>query len=127
LRRQHDNDEHCLAGIARPDHLYREATLPEGKDLATWYREHAEKLDSNAYHRDLNNVVATSLLPLLEKHPEHWPAVAYINIAKLDRSYDFPRYLSVWHANCPKKHRSFVRDIAQRFGVMLADRAGQGE
>ncbi len=104
-----------------------DAKLPAGADLEKWYREHAVKLDGNPYQRNHNNVVAAALLPLIEKQPEHWQAVAYINVAKLDRSYDFPRYLSSWHENCPQKHRPFVREIAQKFGVTISDMVGLGE
>ncbi len=99
------------------DERMEKARLPEGQTLAGWYRENAEALSKNATDRTRNTTVATELLPVFEGAPEHWEAVSFINKEQFDATTTFPRFLEAWHANCPEKHRPFVREIALKFGI----------
>ncbi len=93
--------------------------LPADTTLARWYQTNAEQLRSRLDLRENQRVVAGVLLPLFEQHPEHWAAVGYLNLEELPGSQSFPEYLAAWHRGCPKKHQSFVRRIADRFGIVL--------
>jgi hypothetical protein len=95
------------------------AALPEGKTLAQWYAANAEQLKKDATQRELNGVVATALLPLLEKSPEHWAAVGYVNTAEYKEGRTFEQYLKDWHASVPEKHRGFVKEVAGKLGFKI--------
>jgi hypothetical protein len=93
--------------------------LPEGKTLAQWYGEHAEDLSANATNRGWNGIVAESLLELLEKKPEHWEAVSWLN-AETHEEMSFGEYLASWRRHVPAKHKDFVRQVGALFGVKVA-------
>jgi hypothetical protein len=97
----------------------KKAALKEGVTLAKWYAEHAEKLKADGTQRELNTVVAAALLPIIEKSPGSWEAVAYWNEKKTKDARSFERCLIDWRASVPEKHRSFVEEVAGRFGVKL--------
>jgi len=96
-----------------------EVHLPAGTTLAEWYRRHADQLRKAPCQRDLNRVVASALLPLLEKHPDHWEAATWLNAGASKEPRPFERYLADWRAHCPDKHKPFVSRIAKQFGVSL--------
>jgi hypothetical protein len=104
---------------AYADQRITEAPLPPGRTLAAYYRENAEAFAKNATDRPKNTVVAVQLLPLFEKSPERWAAVGWLNREKLDKTYDFTRYLAAWHRNVPEKHRAFVREVAKQFEIEI--------
>lgn len=95
------------------------AQLPAGQNLAQWYRANVPELRGHAALRDKNSVVATALLPLFEKEPEHWAAVSWLNAGAFEPERDFAAYLAAWHAQVPPRHRPFVRKIALELGIDL--------
>jgi hypothetical protein len=97
----------------------KKSRLPKDKTLVDWYERHAERLHGTAVDRELNNVVATALLPLFEADPQHWAAVAYLNHGKPEKPQTFAEFLTDWHKHCPKRHRDFVTRVAKEFGVEL--------
>jgi len=94
--------------------------LPADTTFASWYHSSAEELRKNACIREKNRVVAGVLLPLFEKKPEHWEAVGYLNLSRVDRPRSFQQYLEDWHEHCPKEHRPFVQRIAELFEIELS-------
>lgn len=107
------------------DDRIADARLPENATLAAWYRSNAEELYENACLRDKNRIVAGELLPLFEDAPEHWEAVTYLNASKPPPSQTFEDYLQSWHENSPEKHRKFIRQIGERFGVVIEEDAAE--
>lgn len=105
------------------DDLVAGGQLPPLTDLAEWYAAHEAELRARPCVREKNRVVAVALLPLFEKHPEHWPAVGALNAAAGDGPRSFERYLAGWHRAAPAKHRRFIRYLARQFEIVL----GPGE
>lgn len=95
------------------------AQLPEGLTLAKWYEDHARPLAKNGYDREKNTLVAVQLLPLFEKAPEHWEAIAWLAKAKKGHAESLPDFLKAWRSHCPEKHRPFVAKVADKFGIEL--------
>jgi len=101
------------------DGRIKAAPLPAGKTLAEWYKENADALAATAVDRERNTIAAVQLLPFLEKAPEHWEAVTWLNTEKLTPSHTLPEYLRAWRSNAPEKHRGFITDLAKALGVDL--------
>ena len=114
----------ALTGYA--DERMSKVKLAEEMTLAKWYADNAEQLRKSATQRELNQVVATLLLPLFEKEPSHWEAITWLNAGEHVKDRDFPAYLSAWHANVPQKHKEFVAAIAKELGINLT-RAGESD
>ncbi len=91
--------------------------LPADTTLAAYYAEHARALAANPTDRDRNGRVALALLPLFEKEPHHWPAVAYLNRGRGKDDLPFPEHLENWHGQAPAEHRPFIKKVAARLGV----------
>lgn len=87
--------------------------------LSDWYVENADALAAHAENRDLNTVVAVTLLPMFEAAPEHWQALQYLNDGKPAAPQTFAEYLGDWHGNAPEPHKAFILEIARRFGVAI--------
>jgi hypothetical protein len=98
----------------------KKAPLPEGTTLAAWYRKHAEHLRREPCDRPKNQVVAGVLLPMFEASPDRWQAVQYLNAGARPEPRSFEAYLADWHRHCPARHRAFVRQVAEAFGIRLA-------
>lgn len=93
----------------------------EDRTLADWYREHEADLRKDPINRPLNKVVAIALLPLLERHPENWRAVSYLNLQE-KRPLPFREYLQEWHDAAPENEQKFVVEVAKLFEIELANR-----
>jgi hypothetical protein len=102
------------------DQRLAERALAPGVSLADWYRDNAAELRKDPVNRDRNRVVAGVLLPLFEKSPAHWAAVAYLNQGKPRGPMSFRAYLQNWHDRAPAEHRAFIATLAARFGITLA-------
>ncbi len=95
------------------------ARLADGVTLAAWYSQHAATLERNPVDRDKNLVVAAALLPFLEKQPEHWSAVAHLNVARPRGKQAFGEYLQEWHDRCPAEQRPLVVHVGRMLGVEI--------
>jgi len=101
------------------DKRLAERKLPEGKSLSVWYRAEAAALRGDPVNRDRNRLVAGALLPMFEKSPEHWAAIAFLNQQKTAGVQTFEAYLQNWQDRSPVEHRGFIKAIAQEFGIAL--------
>jgi hypothetical protein len=101
------------------DDRMKSSQLPQGETLGEWYRAHADLLVLDAINREHNLVVATALLAMFERQPEHWEAVTYLNDDKPSESITFTVYLNNWHKRCPAKHQPFVAAIARQFEITI--------
>lgn len=95
--------------------------LPLRATLAGWFSGNRAALDENPYHRDRNEVVANLLLPLFEAHPEHWEAIGYLNPAGFPEPRNFAQYLDNWRQATPEKHRLFIGQVIEMFGLEPPD------
>jgi len=93
--------------------------LPSQMTFAQWFTLNESKLrENNGCDRDRNGVIANNiLLPLLEKNPESWEAVACLNAEPSCEPGGFAQYLAVWRRATTDNHRAFIQGIAETFGV----------
>lgn len=90
--------------------------LPADASLAQWYRDNQASLRQSPYQRERNEVVATRLLQVFERAPQHWPAIAHLNADAASAGKEFADYLADWFAACPAEHREVVRETMELFG-----------
>jgi hypothetical protein len=90
--------------------------------LGGFYRAHRAELAREPCDRELNGAMSLVLLRLLEEKPEHWEAVRWLNHTHGPRGETFQRYLLRWHDAVPERHRSFVRRVAELYGIGIAPR-----
>jgi hypothetical protein len=90
--------------------------LPPQQSPSSWYVQHQAALESNPYHRDKNELLATSLLELFASTPGSLEAIAYLNVEAPSKP-GFAGYLAAWYDCCPEQHRPFVRQLMRVFGA----------
>src|SRR5262249_49951972 len=91
---------------------------PDLTALPKWLKDNESalrKIDRPKIH----SVAAHVLLPRLEKEPEHWEALNWLNQFDPKKELTSAEYLPAWHVRVPAKHKPFVADIARAFGVAL--------
>ncbi|MBM83025.1 MAG: hypothetical protein CMJ78_20890 [Planctomycetaceae bacterium] len=91
----------------------------EKTTIAEFYKKHESKLQESAGQRELNGYIAVKLLPMFEKNASAWQTVRYINLGPKEENESFKAYLSGWHDRVPSKHKPFVKELANEFGVEL--------
>lgn len=96
--------------------------LSDGQTLAQWYRANRKELEKDPTDRKRNTTVAVALLPLFEKTPQHWGAVASLNKGKPRQKQSFEERLQNWHDQAPEEHRAFIREVATLFQIELKER-----
>lgn len=94
--------------------------LPPNTAFVQWLRENEPAMRKEPCLREKNSVVAAALLPLFERQPEHWEAVAWLNAQPVREPRTLEQHLAAWRANCPERHRPFVAEVAKVFGITLA-------
>ncbi|HSI33445.1 MAG TPA: hypothetical protein VK986_07625 [Tepidisphaeraceae bacterium] len=105
---------------AYADERVKAATLPAGTSLAEWYKENEPALRKTATDRPRNTTVAVVLLGILERSPESWAAVYYLNQGAVAKDESIAACLARWHAQAPKEHRAFVREVGRALGVEVS-------
>ncbi|MEK6239080.1 MAG: hypothetical protein N2C14_30560 [Planctomycetales bacterium] len=96
-----------------------QAKVPEDQTFLEWFKQHREDFRRSAVRRDLNSIVAGRILPLLEKDPSHWEATRYLNLGDQRANATFELYLNDWWERSPEKHKKFIAELADLFGVPL--------
>jgi hypothetical protein len=91
--------------------------LPAEMQLKDWYRANAECLRLNAWDREKNELVASCLLSAFEDRPEGWGAIPYLYPSGCGPIESFDLHLTGWLRRTPDPLRSFVRAIAEKFGM----------
>jgi len=87
--------------------------------LPEFYRLHRETLAANSCQRDLNGAMSLVMLQLFEQEPTRWEAVRWLNSAPSPQGQTFQQYLKQWHSAVPPRHREFVRQVAELYGIEL--------
>ena len=98
----------------RTDHL---EILKTG--LPAYYRKHAAHLTKNGTDRAKHGAMAIALLALIERDPQHWNAIRWVNSSPSPEGETFTQYLTKWHRAVPPKHKEFVASVADLFGITL--------
>ena len=96
-----------LMEIARRFQQERHRRLLPGTTLASWYRAVGSQLDSNAYDRDRNEIVANLMLPLFEENPDLWGAIAFLNLDM--HGTTFQQYLQSWLDKASPRYKDVIR------------------
>ena len=89
--------------------------------LPAYYRKHAAHLSGNPTDRKKNGAIALVLLTLLERSPEHWNAIRWLNSSPSPEGETFLQYLTKWHRAAPKEHTDFIEATASLFGISLPE------
>jgi len=90
------------------------------RGLPAFYRAHERRLRSNPCDRELNGAMAVVLLELLERQPEHWEAVRWLNSAPSPPGETFQQYLQRWYDAVPARHKPFVVQVARLYGMRIS-------
>lgn len=95
--------------------------LPAGKPIGPWLRANEPALRKDSVIRELNNVVASRLLPVFESEPSGWEAVSYLNLGRrgAEKGLSLADHLADWRATCPPRHKAFVTRLAAALDVRL--------
>lgn len=75
----------------------------------SWLSANENLMRSNPYLRDLNGVVAMRLLPLFEREPSGWNAVAHLP----DNTARIHLYIDSWSTSVNELDRRFVESIGR--------------
>ena len=93
-------------------------------DFSTWYARHGQALRVEPYLRELNDVVATQLLPLFERNPTYWGALATLHPASPVPGQSFADFLAAWSEASPSDIKPLVAEIQALFGLRPMVAAG---
>lgn len=101
------------------NHLLAEGhrQLPPHTPLANWLHDNEERLRTNPYLRNENEVVANLLLPLFQDDPQNWAALNYLNLDPSDARNSLRDYLYHWYENAPVEHKHFIAGILAMFKI----------
>jgi hypothetical protein len=96
--------------LAHPKHH-----LPPGTSFSVWFRQNQSVLRRSPTERSRNTIIATQLLPIFEKEPRGWGALAFLNSASSDPQSSLAQHLARWRSRCPQGLRSFVTKVKAVF------------
>jgi hypothetical protein len=91
--------------------------LGDGAGFAAWYARNEGHLRREPYARETNEAVAMRLLPMFEKEPRRWAALAYLNATPPSPEQSFADFLAAWRAAVPPELRPVVDEIRALFGA----------
>lgn len=97
--------------LALPEHH-----LPAGTSFVVWFRANERGLRQDSTRRDRNTVVAAQLLPIFEKEPRGWGALAFFRRAA-NPNQSLSRHFADWRSSCPSELQQFVGKLAAVFDV----------
>lgn len=95
--------------------------LPANLTFVEWFEANEEQMRRNPYLREKDELIANQLLPLFEAGPQSWDAVTYLNLSRPNGAATFDDYLTDWESNAPGRHKDFIWDIADMFGLEEED------
>jgi hypothetical protein len=97
--------------LALPEHH-----LPAGTSFAVWFRANEPALRQDSTRRDRNTIIAAQLLPIFEKEPRGWGALAFFRRAA-NPNQSLSRHFADWRSSCPRELQQFVGKLAAVFDV----------
>jgi hypothetical protein len=93
------------------------------KGLPAFYLAHKAELQKEPCLRELNGAMAIVFLQLFEERPQRWEAVRWLNSTRAPEGETFAAYLQRWHDAAPARHQSFVKEVADMYGVKIRSNA----
>jgi hypothetical protein len=97
--------------LAQPGHH-----LPAGTPFMVWFRANEPALRQDSIRRDRNAIVAAQLLPIFEREPRGWGALAFLNRAP-NPNQSLSQHFMDWRSRCPRAFQRFVAKVAAVFDV----------
>ena len=97
--------------LALPEHH-----LPAGTSFVIWFRANEPALRQDSTRRDSNTIVAAQLLPIFEKEPRGWGALAFFSRAA-NPNQSLSQHFTKWRSGCPRELQRFVTKLAAVFEV----------
>ena len=97
--------------LALPEHH-----LPAGTSFAVWFRANEPALRQDSGRRDRNTIIAAQHLPIFEKEPRGWGALAFFRRAA-NPNQSLSRHFAAWRSSCPGELQHFVAKLAAVFEV----------
>jgi hypothetical protein len=91
-----------------------EHRLPAGTPFIVWFRVNEPGLSRDGTRRDRNTIIAAQLLPIFEKEPQGWGALAFFNPATNE---SLAQQFIKWRSRCPRKLQPFVGKLAAALDV----------
>jgi hypothetical protein len=88
--------------------------LPSGTRFIVWFRANNSDLRRDGTRRDRNTIIAAQLLPIFEKEPQGWGALAFFNPVT---NQSLAQQFMNWRSRCPRKLQPFVGKLAAVFDV----------
>jgi len=97
--------------LALPEHH-----LPAGTSFVVWFRANEPALRQDSTRRDRNTIIAAQLLPIFEREPRGWGALAFFRRAA-NPNQSLSRHFADWRSSCPRELQQFVGKLAAVFDV----------
>ena len=97
--------------LALPEHH-----LPAGTSFVVWFRANESALRQGSTERDRNTIVAAQLLPIFEKEPRGWGALAFFR-RPANPNQSLSRHFADWRSSCPRELQHFVAKLAAAFAT----------
>ena len=97
--------------LAQPEHH-----LPAGTSFVIWFRANEPTLREASTKRDCNTIVAAQLLPIFEKEPRGWGALAFFS-RPTHPSQSLSQHFVKWRSSCPRELQPFITKLAAAFVV----------
>jgi hypothetical protein len=97
--------------LALPEHH-----LPAGTSFVVWFRANEAALRQDSTRRDRNTIIAAQLLPIFEKEPRGWGALAFFRRAA-NPNQSLSQHFTKWRSACPRELQRFVTKLAAVFEV----------
>ena len=97
--------------LALPEHH-----LPAGTSFVVWFRANEPALRQDSTRRDRNTIIAAQLLPIFEKEPHGWGALAFFRRAA-NPNQSLSQHFTKWRSGCPRELQPFITKLAAVFEV----------
>jgi len=97
--------------LALPEHH-----VPAGTPFVVWFRANEAALRQDSTRRDRITIVAAQLLPIFEKEPRGWGALAFFRRAT-NPNQSLSEQFTNWRSRCPRRLKRFVTKLAAVFEV----------
>jgi hypothetical protein len=101
--------EYADKRLALPEHH-----LPARTWFVVWFRANEPALRQDATRRDRNTIVAAQLLPIFEKEPRGWGALAFFR-RPANPNQTLSRHFVDWRSSCPREFQQFITKLAAVF------------
>ena len=85
------------------ENVERKTTIPHQSDLPAWLNRNIDLLEDDSTCRELNHVVAVSLLSSFRQNPALWRDCGWLNCWDIRKDSTFSEYLNSW-TDCLRKH-----------------------